>query len=116
MHICQTLSAATSGGRLRIETENLLHAQFLHAYAALPGMQVKQTTPWQMPAPDEIKAARLAVGLSQAQAAELVGLGSAHRWSEYERGAKNISPQTWRLFLLLTRQEKLPVMRGKGKA
>jgi DNA-binding transcriptional regulator YiaG len=67
--------------------------------------------PIAMPTPDEIKTARLTAALSQAEAADLVGLGSAHRWSEYERGAKNISIQTWRLFLLLTRQEKLPSFR-----
>ena len=60
------------------------------------------------PTPAQILEARQRAGLSQSQAAELVGLGSAHRWSEYERGIVAISPQTWRLFRLLTRQEKLP--------
>lgn len=56
----------------------------------------------------EVRAARLAAGLTQAEAAELVHLGSHVRWSEYERGAENIGPQTWHLFLLLTRQVPLP--------
>lgn len=60
------------------------------------------------PEADEIRAARLAAGLTQAEAAELVHLGSHVRWSEYERGVENISLQTWHLFLLLTRQVPLP--------
>lgn len=60
------------------------------------------------PTTEQIRAARIKAGLTQAQAAELVGLGHAHRWSEYERGINSISPQTWRLFRILTRQERLP--------
>lgn len=60
------------------------------------------------PSPTNIRAARLAAGLTQAEAAELVHLGSHVRWSEYERGAENIGIQTWHLFLLLTRQAPLP--------
>lgn len=50
--------------------------------------------------PDALRAARLAAGLSQAQAAALVGLGQAIRWSEYERGARAIDEARWALFLL----------------
>lgn len=60
------------------------------------------------PTSGEILAARQAAGLTQAEAAELVHLGSHVRWSEYERGVEKISLQTWHLFLLLTRQEPLP--------
>lgn len=60
------------------------------------------------PGPNEVRAARIAAGLTQAEAAELVHLGSHVRWSEYERGVEKISLQTWHLFLLLTRQEPLP--------
>ncbi len=54
--------------------------------------------------PAEILQARTAAGLSQAQAASLVHLGSAVRWSEYERGVRVIDPARWELFQLLTGQ------------
>lgn len=60
------------------------------------------------PTPNQIRAARDAVGLTQAQAADIVGLAAPIRWSEYERGVHRMPPQTWRLFLLLTRQAPLP--------
>lgn len=56
------------------------------------------------PAPDHIRAARDRAGLTQAEAAELVHLGSAVRWSEYERGAQAIDTARWELFLIKTGQ------------
>jgi transcriptional regulator with XRE-family HTH domain len=58
------------------------------------------------PDPAQIRQARLSAGLSQAQAAALVGLGHAHRWSEYERGIHACPYATWRLFRILTGQDK----------
>jgi hypothetical protein len=57
-----------------------------------------------LPTPANIRAARTAVDLTQAEAAELVYLGSAVRWSEYERGAQGIDPARWELFLIKTGQ------------
>lgn len=54
--------------------------------------------------PAEILQARTAAGLSQSAAAALVHLSSGLRWSEYERGVRNIDPARWELFLLLTGQ------------
>ena len=54
--------------------------------------------------PAEILKARQTAGLSQSAAAALVHLRSGMRWSEYERGARNIDPAKWQLFLLLTGQ------------
>lgn len=54
--------------------------------------------------PDQVLSARLRAGLTQAQAAYLVHLSSAVRWSEYERGVRQIDPARWELFLLLTNQ------------
>lgn len=54
--------------------------------------------------PTEILKARQAAGLSQSAAAALVHLSSGLRWSEYERGVRNIDPARWELFLLLTCQ------------
>ena len=54
--------------------------------------------------PAEILKARHTAGLSQSAAAALVHLGSGMRWSEYERGTRNIDPARWELFLLLTDQ------------
>lgn len=59
-----------------------------------------------LPSPtlEAVRAARDAAGLSQAQAAELVGLGSKARWSEYERGVTGIDAARWAIFLLSTGQ------------
>ena len=56
------------------------------------------------PAPETIVSIRLSAGVSQAEAARLVGLGRATRWSEYERGVQPIDPARWALFLLATGQ------------
>lgn len=65
-----------------------------------------QTPLIELPPPtvEQIAAARHAVGLSQAQAAELVGLGDKARWAEYERGARAPDAARWALFLLATDQ------------
>jgi len=61
----------------------------------------------ELPNPDMIRAARDAVELTQAEAAELVHLGRAVRWSEYERGAQTIDAARWELFLIKTGQHPL---------
>lgn len=50
--------------------------------------------------PENIKAARLAAGLNQADAAALVYLGHLARWSEAERGVAPMDPARWELFLV----------------
>jgi len=52
------------------------------------------------PEPLEIRKARISAGLGQAEASELVYLGSASRWSDYERGVVPMDPARWELFLL----------------
>lgn len=59
------------------------------------------------PAPEEILAARLAVGLTQTQAADLVH-ATCRRWQEWEAGDYRLHPGLFELFLLKTRQAKLP--------
>jgi transcriptional regulator with XRE-family HTH domain len=56
------------------------------------------------PTPEAIRAKREAAALTQAEAAELVHLGSRMRWSEYERGAQAIDRARWELFLVKTDQ------------
>jgi len=51
-----------------------------------------------------IRRAREEAGHSQAAAAELVGLSGQSRWSEYERGAVQMDPVRWTLYLLLAGQ------------
>lgn len=53
-----------------------------------------------VPTPEEVKAAREAAGLSQAQAAELVGLSNRQRWAEVERGQHRMHPAAWELFCI----------------
>ena len=48
-----------------------------------------------------VKAARLKAGLSQPEAAEIIGLQSFQRWSEIERGVRPIDPIRWQWFLLM---------------
>lgn len=61
----------------------------------------------QDPTPAAILKARTKAELSQPQAAALVHLSHAIRWSEYERGVHNMSMAMWELFLLKTGQREL---------
>ncbi len=65
------------------------------------------------PTPDEVRRARLAAGLTQAQAAQVIspGVGPAgyRTWQRYEApagsaGHRDIPPSTWAMFLLETEQ------------
>jgi hypothetical protein len=53
-----------------------------------------------LPTPTNIADVRVAAGLTQCQAAEMVGLAHALRWSEYERGVSHIDKPRWELFLI----------------
>lgn len=75
------------------------------------------------PTPENIRAARIDAELTQAQAAALVHLGDATRWSEYERGVNPIDPARWELFIVkvgLSRAYRpaqgVPVPGGRAKA
>ena len=60
-----------------------------------------------MPSPAEVRAARKAAGLTQAQAARIVGMNSRFAWAAYEcEGATGYEPEPtrWMLFQLLTDQ------------
>lgn len=59
------------------------------------------------PTPSRIKKAREAAEMSQPQAAALVHLRHAMRWSEYERGVNRMPLWIWELFLLKTGQREL---------
>jgi putative transcriptional regulator len=52
------------------------------------------------PAPQEVRAAREAAELTQAEAAALVYLGHPNRWSEIERGVYPMHPAVWELFTI----------------
>ena len=68
------------------------------------------------PAPEKVRAARQAVGLSQAQAAALVGLGAQSRWAEYEIGKHQMDATRWLLFLLLTDQHPTHQVKPRAPA
>lgn len=55
-----------------------------------------------VPSADEVRAARVAAELTQAQAAELVGMAHAMRWSEVERGLVGLHAGLWELFQIKT--------------
>lgn len=52
------------------------------------------------PTPAEVRAARLAAGLSQPQMAELLGLHSHRTVQAWEAGQNPVTPGLWALFLL----------------
>lgn len=54
------------------------------------------------PTPENLKLLRTEAGLTQKEAAHLVGLNHNYRWSEFERGALQISAERWELFLIKT--------------
>ena len=56
-----------------------------------------------MPAPDIIRSARSAAGLSQTAAAALVHAGM-RAWQEWEAGRRAMPAAAWELFLLRTDQ------------
>ncbi|MHB1619705.1 MAG: helix-turn-helix domain-containing protein [Sulfuricella sp.] len=49
------------------------------------------------PTPDEIRAARKAVGLSQTAAAELI-YSTMRTWQDWEAGKAHMHPGLWELF------------------
>ena len=55
-----------------------------------------------MPSPQEIKDARAKAGLTQAQAAALVGV-TDRAWRYWERGSRSMPSSAWELFLLKTK-------------
>lgn len=56
------------------------------------------------PNPADIRAARDAAEMTQAEAAAAVDLGARGRWAEYENGARSPDPVRWAIFLLITGQ------------
>lgn len=50
------------------------------------------------PTPEMILAARQDAGLTQHEAAELINLGHAQRWSDYEGGRRAMDFTKWELF------------------
>jgi hypothetical protein len=55
------------------------------------------------PTPEEVKAARIAAGLTQKEAGELVASHGWKTWQRYEYGNRKMHPATWELFLLKTK-------------
>lgn len=62
-------------------------------------MSIKET-----PSKEDVIAARTAAGLTQTEAAKLARLSSFVRWSEYERGLRNIEGSRFELFMIKTNQ------------
>lgn len=56
------------------------------------------------PTKEEVKAARIAAGLTQKQAAECIGRNQYQRWGEFERGSRQMSGAEWEMFLVKTNQ------------
>lgn len=66
------------------------------------------------PTPEALRAARALAGHSQAEAAQTCGYGAAIRWSELERGVRQIDAARWALYLLATGQH--PALELKPRA
>lgn len=56
------------------------------------------------PEPEKIRFLRIDLGLTQAQAAKLVGLTDDALWRKYENGKAKPNKQTWTLFLIASGQ------------
>ena len=56
------------------------------------------------PTPDNIRSARLAAGLSQAEAGELI-LSSKRSWENWEQGRVKMHPGLFDYFLIKTKQK-----------
>jgi DNA-binding transcriptional regulator YiaG len=56
------------------------------------------------PTPDQIRAVRLAVGLSQAEAGEVI-LSSKRSWENWEQGRVKMHPGLFDYFLIKTDQK-----------
>lgn len=54
------------------------------------------------PAPEEVKSARLAAGLTQEQAGSIVG-AARRTWQDWERGQRRMSPGLFELFNIKTK-------------
>ena len=70
-----------------------------------------------MNSPDKlaILAAREAAGLTQVQAARLIGSGQV-TWARYESGTRPMPARLWRLWLHLAGLERLPFRKPRKRA
>lgn len=57
-----------------------------------------------MPSPADIRSARLSLGLTQAQAGQVIG-ASRRAWQEWEAGRRNMPNAKWELFQIKTKGE-----------
>jgi len=55
------------------------------------------------PTPEEIKEARIAAGLTQAQAAKKIFSDSYRSWQNYESGERSMHPAIWWCFIQRTK-------------
>lgn len=67
-----------------------------------------------IPKPDEIRAARESLGLTQTQAAELLGFKRL-AWTLYETGNTEMLPALWAYWLHVTGIKRLPFPKPRSK-
>lgn len=60
-----------------------------------------------MPTPDEIRNAREAAGLTQAEAADLLGV-TREAWARYEVGMREMVESAWRYWKHVAGLERIP--------
>lgn len=68
------------------------------------------------PSPEEIRAHRLAAGMTLSEAATLAGLSSHSRWAEYESGVKRPGAALWELWLLRADLHPTLVLRKRRRS
>lgn len=66
-----------------------------------------------VPSPDEIRAAREAAGMTQAEAAALAGLSGWRQWSAWESGERRPAAQAWELWLLRVKRHPTHELRQR---
>src|SRR5215831_4015108 len=60
-----------------------------------------------LPTPTNVLDARVLAGLTQCQAAEMVGLPHAYHWSAFELGTRPMDRTRWELFLIKVGRHQL---------
>lgn len=70
-----------------------------------PNRSKERDSPYANPTPEEIKASREEMGMTQAEAAEVV-LASLRGWQKWEQAERRMHPGLWLLWQLRTRDRR----------
>lgn len=78
-----------------------------------PNRSRRSQGPAANPAPHAIRAARLALGLSQTEAGALIYVG-LRAWQQYEAGDRRLHPGLWELWQIKTKTRQTPARAARA--